>query len=172
MLDILSFEQEPAVVPLEVVEADPIAAMRALYQRVARLERTLAEQEADVAQAQQKAIETQREVLLAVIAMHDHLAETVEHFGVTTNAREAGLVRRLFEFARLLRDILASYEVVPLQVVGQPFDEAVAEQVGTEYQSAVSEGVVLREVQVGYRWPHGVLRRAQVIVNKASNEEG
>jgi len=37
--------------------------------------------------------------------------------------------------------------------------------VATEPRRNVPNGIVLREKTVGYAWPHGLLRRAQVVIS-------
>jgi molecular chaperone GrpE len=67
---------------------------------------------------------------------------------------------------RKFRDALAKYGVEPIESVGQPFNEAmheaVMQQPGPEGTPA---GIVLQELQKGYRMGDRVLRHAKVIVS-------
>ncbi len=171
MTERLNFDQSPQPVPPAAVEADPIQAMRALYRRIVELERDCEMERVQRAQEQRQAAAAQQDLLNTLLTLHDHLAETVERLGVTTNAREAAVVRRTVEFARLLQEALARYGVEAVETLGKPLDEATSVVAGTAEDRAAPPGTVLREEQVGYRWPHGLIRPARVIVSAAPPAE-
>jgi molecular chaperone GrpE len=165
MTERLGFDQKPQPVPSAAVEADPIQTMRALYRRIARLEQELETERVQRAQEQRQAAAAQQDLLNTLLALHDQLAETIERLGVTTNAREAAIVRRTVDFAQLLQDALARYQVKAVETVGKPLDESTSVAVGVAPDRAAPPGTVLRQEQVGYRWPHGLIRPARVIVS-------
>lgn len=149
----------PEPVPSGAIEADPVQAMRALYQRIARLERTLDHE-------RQQTREAMRLLLDTLLQVQDQLGETIQRFGVTTSAHEAAIARRTVESAQLLQQALARHKVTPIETVGRPLDDATSVVLGFEHDPNARAGVVLREATVGYRWPHGVIRPARVIVNE------
>ena len=72
-----------------------------------------------------------------------------------------GLLATVKQFAT----ILETENVRPIDVVGKPFDPAVAEAVGTRPDPDRPENTVLDEARKGYRIGDDVLRPAQVIVS-------
>jgi molecular chaperone GrpE (heat shock protein) len=74
------------------------------------------------------------------------------------------------EGLRLLRDrllkILDAGEVTPIATVGEPFDPHVHIAVATAQDENVASGTIITEERRGYRTVQGVLRYAEVIVNK------
>jgi len=75
------------------------------------------------------------------------------------------LVDGLLATAKQFGTILETEDVRPIDVVGKPFDPAVAEAVGTRANPDVAEHTVLDEARKGYRIGDDVLRPAQVIVS-------
>ena len=74
------------------------------------------------------------------------------------------MVRSVALIGQGLLAILKQQGVEAMNTIGQPVDIETTDVVGTEARPNVVQGKVLREAKVGYRWPHGLLRRAQVIV--------
>lgn len=76
------------------------------------------------------------------------------------------------EGIRLIRSqlltILRAEGVEPIETIGQPYDPHVAEAVLVEPVEPDRDGVVLEELQRGYRLGETVLRPARVKVGKAS----
>lgn len=75
------------------------------------------------------------------------------------------LVDGVLATAKQFATILETEDVRPIDVVGKPFDPAVAEAVGTRTNLDVPEHTVLDEARKGYRIGDEVLRAAQVIVS-------
>jgi molecular chaperone GrpE len=75
------------------------------------------------------------------------------------------LVDGVLATAKQFATILDNENVRPIEVVGKPFDPAVAEAVGTRPNPDVPEDTVLDEARKGYRMGDDVLRPAQVIVS-------
>jgi molecular chaperone GrpE len=86
----------------------------------------------------------------------------------TADAWREGLRMTLNRFDRVLRE----RGVIPIDVVGKPFDPRIARAVGTESDSTLDNGVVVREVRSGFLWEGEMLRAAEVVVNKTTREEG
>jgi molecular chaperone GrpE len=63
-------------------------------------------------------------------------------------------------------DVLAGYQVRPLDVVGQSLDPHLMRAVGIEAVAGKPDGVVLREARRGFFHGGELLRAAEVIVNK------
>jgi len=63
---------------------------------------------------------------------------------------------------------LKHHQVEPLNTIGQPLDADTCDVAGSEASEGVPAGVVLRELQIGYTWPQGLLRRAKVVVSSGS----
>ena len=72
----------------------------------------------------------------------------------------------LNRFDRVLRE----RGVVPIDVVGKPFDPRIARAVGTAADSGLDNGIVVREVRSGFLWEGELLRAADVVVNKILNK--
>ncbi len=170
MSDRLDFNQNPEPIPQAAVEADPIQAIRSLYRRIATLEQELELEQVAHARERREALAALQDLLDTLLTLRDHLAETVERLGVTTNAREAAIMRRTVDQVRILQETLQRYHVEAIETLGKPLDESTSVIVGVYVDKAVPPGTVLREEQVGYRWPHGVIRPARVIVSQAPGE--
>jgi molecular chaperone GrpE len=171
MTERFDLNQSPEPVPPAAVEADPVQAMRSLYARIARLERALEREQERREQERQETGRTIQETLCAVLEVYDYMTETVERFGVTTNAQESALVRRSLDLASLIRESFARQGIEPIETLGKPMDESATVVEDVEVNTSVPAGTVLREVQVGYRWPLGVIRPARVIVAAAEPVE-
>lgn len=65
---------------------------------------------------------------------------------------------------RSLLDVLRQRQVLPLEVMGQPFDPEQMYALGRQESEEIPENYVLQEVVRGYLWQNRVLREAQVMV--------
>ena len=70
----------------------------------------------------------------------------------------------LNRFDRVLRE----RGVVPIDLVGKPFDPKLARAVGTITDASRENGIVVQEVRSGFLWEGELLRAADVVVNKTS----
>jgi hypothetical protein len=152
------FEDPFYPVPPAAVDANPAVAIRDLLYRVARLEQSLGEQRV-------QAIADMKEILLELVSLSDDITNIVERWGVATKAQEAALIGSVIALGRKIVATLRHHRVEPIDTIGQPLDPETSDVAGTEANEHVPAGVVLREVQVGYKWPQGLLRRARVIVS-------
>lgn len=83
---------------------------------------------------------------------------------VVTSAREGvDMIRRS------LLEVLQQRQVVPLEVLGQPFDPERMHALGRQESEEVAENTVVEEVVRGYLWQNRILREAQVMVAVKSN---
>ena len=82
----------------------------------------------------------------------------------TADAWREGLRMTLNRFDRVLRE----RGVVPVDVVGKPFDPRLARAVGTAGDAGLENGIVVQEVRSGFLWEGELLRPADVVVNKTS----
>ncbi len=73
---------------------------------------------------------------------------------------------------RRLDQALLDRRVVPMQLIGLPFDPRRARVVGTSAESAAADGTVIEEVRAGFLWDDQVLRTADVIVSKSATGTG
>jgi molecular chaperone GrpE (heat shock protein) len=78
---------------------------------------------------------------------------------VLTSAREGVEMIR-----RSLLDILRQRQVVPLEVLGKPFDPEQMYALGRQETAEVAENTVVQEIVRGYLWQNRVLRESQVMV--------
>ncbi len=67
---------------------------------------------------------------------------------------------------RKMLAVLEREGVVPFNSVGEPFNPELHEAVASEKTDAYEPGVVVEEVQRGYRWGDAVLRPARVRVTQ------
>jgi len=160
----LDFDDPFFPVPSAAVDADPAAAMRELFYRVARLEQAVEEQRA-------QAVSDLADVLLTHVTLSDDLGRIAERIGIPTNAQQAMLARSVAALGQKVMAILRHHEVAPIEVLGRPVDASHSDVVGEEVRADLPAGTVVREEQVGYRWRHGVLRRAKVVVSATTGED-
>jgi len=73
---------------------------------------------------------------------------------------------------RRLDQVLLDRRVVPMQLVGQPFDPRRAHAVATSADGSAADGTVLEIVRAGFLWGDQVLRTADVIVSKSATGTG
>lgn len=84
-----------------------------------------------------------------------------------------GWVEGIWAIDRKLRQLLDSEGLTPIEAEGRPFDPREHEAIAHEETTEVPDGVVLSEVQRGYRIRDRVLRPAMVTVAKnESNPPG
>lgn len=97
--------------------------------------------------------------LLPVIDDYERAMETVPEEIASNNWFEGvALVHRK------LKSILDSVEIEPIEALGQPFDPNVHEAVLQEESDEYESGIVIKELQSGYRLKDRVIRPAMVIV--------
>jgi len=124
-----------------------------------------------------------RPLLLDVIDLRDRLLAALK----SAAAAQPGWVDRLWRrpasgdeawqeglrmTLRRLDQVLLDRRVVPMQLVGQPFDPRRAHAVATSADGSAADGTVLEIVRAGFLWGDQVLRTADVIVSKSATGTG
>ena len=145
-------------VPPGATDADPVAAVRDLYYRVGSLERTLEEERS-------RAASDLEAMLLDLLAISDQVSSIVERWGVSTSGHEAMIVGAVLALGKGVLGVLSRHQVTPIETLGKPYQPSTCDAVGTEERVGLPPNTVLREVQLGYAWPRGLLRRAQVVIS-------
>jgi len=166
------------------LRAETVAAreQRELVQQV--LAQVEAQQEA-VAALQRGQPEGQRAALeklehkaaMALIEAIDRLQPSIESarrlaapqkrwFRAVVDPVAVGLLEGLQLSAQRLTLQLEQWQVAPIEALGRSFDPTCMEAVDTRASSQHKDAEVLDVITSGYRGPQGVLRPAQVIVNK------
>ena len=153
----IRFNESYYVVPPAALDADPAGDMRAMLFRLSRAESGLEECELQRRNDQQ-------ERLIELIELSDRVMAGIDSADASSDTRETAVVNGLVGFGRTLRELLDRHQVEALTTIGMPMDESVAVAVKFESGGQVPVGTVLREQRIGYRWPHGLLRKAEVLV--------
>jgi molecular chaperone GrpE len=108
-----------------------------------------------------EAIAAERERLLRqMLPVADNLARALNHGGAEQKSLQQGV--ELIQ--RELMRVLENEGVTRIEAVGQPFDPALHEAVGTRPAQAEPDTVV-DEVEAGYKLGNRLLRPARVIVS-------
>ncbi|MBI2321840.1 MAG: nucleotide exchange factor GrpE [Chloroflexi bacterium] len=90
---------------------------------------------------------------------------------VPSELAEHPWVQGVLLIERKLKAMLEQVGLAPVETIGQPFDPLEHEAVGQEPAPPEREGLVVAEVQHGYRLHDRLLRPAQVRVGRAVREE-
>lgn len=108
-----------------------------------------------------------REALMRILPVLDNLLRAEEFQARGTPPEQ--IVDGVIQTAKQLRAALAAEKVRPIEVIGKPFDPALAEAVATQpAPDDVADNTVIAEVAKGYYLDDEVLRPAQVVVAKRS----
>jgi len=124
-----------------------------------------------------------RPLLLDVIDLRDRLFAALKSASAARPGWLGCLLRRpassdeawqegLRMTLRRLDQVLLDRRVVPMPLVGLPFDPRRARVVATLADASTVEGTVLEEVRTGFLWDDQVLRIADVIVSKNAAGQG
>jgi molecular chaperone GrpE len=101
-----------------------------------------------------------RELLLALLDLADDFERALAH----VNDSPESVVSGLRTIRRRLASVLEAQGVTSFESVGQAFDPAVHEAIGTVQSDQQEAGTVLDELSRGYHWGDEVLRPARVRV--------
>ena len=105
-----------------------------------------------------------KEVLLAMLPVKDDVERAVAAMFKTEDLESVRQGVQLI--AQKFTEALKQRGVTQIEVVGQPFDEEVAEAVARFAAGEEQKGVVIDCVQTGYRLGERVLRFAKVVVGE------
>ena len=103
-----------------------------------------------------------RELILPLLDVVDGFDRALAH----STKVPAGILEGFHAIHRNLLDLLKGQGVTPIVSLGQPFDPAVHEAIGTVEGSEYPAGSVAGEVHRGYRFHNELLRPARVRVAK------
>lgn len=158
MEDFFSITEQPSPLPEAVRSIDLASTMREQIARIARLENTLEDERVASKKVMQR-------FLIGLLDVADALDRMLQqpNDGTPVGERQH---RNLELTRKLLGQRLATQGVVPLDLLGQPFDPAVADAEDDELAPNMPEETVIRELAKGYRWDDILLRRAKVIVSR------
>jgi molecular chaperone GrpE len=165
-------EQEPTT-------TTPEFSPEALQARVAELEQAYEEQRnlylrtladfQNYRRRQHEEIERQRGLLLGSL-MQD-LLPILDNFERALQAAEATrelepLIEGVRMTERQIKAVLERYDIHPIIAIGQPFDPNLHEAIQRVETADYEDGIVIDEVERGYRMGERVLRPSRVIVAK------
>ncbi|MBV8171406.1 MAG: nucleotide exchange factor GrpE [Candidatus Eremiobacteraeota bacterium] len=106
-----------------------------------------------------------REAIKRILPVLDNLARAEEYRERGTPPEQ--IVDGLLQTSKQLLAALAAEDVRPIDVLGKPFDPAVAEAIATQpADDGVKDNTVVAEAAKGYYIGDEVLRPAQVVVAK------
>ena len=105
-----------------------------------------------------------KDVLLAMLPVKDDMERAVAAMMKTEDVESVRQGVQLI--SQKFTDALKQRGVTQIEVVGQPFDEEVAEAVARFAAGEEQKGVVIDCVQTGYRLGERVLRFAKVVVGE------
>ena len=126
--------------------------------------------------------QTERPLLLDLLDVRDRMAAAMDVFaayrpGLLSRLAPAetrlaqGLGEGIALTLRRLDDALAERRVRPIEALGGRLDPNIMRAIGTDDDAQRAPGEVLREARRGYLRGDELLRLAEVIVNKRSNDE-
>lgn len=148
-----------------------------LQARVAELEQAYEEQKnlylraladfQNYRRRQHEEMERQRGLLLE--SLMEELLPILDNFERALQAAEATrALEPLLEGVRLterqIKALLSRYDIHPIEAVGQPFDPNLHEAIQRVETDDYEDGIVIDEVERGYRMGERVLRPSRVIV--------
>ena len=129
--------------------------------------------------AQERQIrENTRTLLLAFLDIYDRLeaglatlkSYSPSFFGIYFSKREIRLIRGLQDgqamTLRRLDQLLARYQVRPLEALNKALDPHSMQAVEVDSQPGIENGIVTGELRKGFMWENEILRLAEVKVNK------
>ncbi|MCS7208636.1 MAG: nucleotide exchange factor GrpE [Fimbriimonadales bacterium] len=122
---------------------------------------------------QQEEMERQRSLLLE--SLMEELLPILDNFERALQAAEATrelepLIEGVRMTERQIKAVLARYDIHPIDAVGQPFDPNLHEAIQRVETTDYEDGIVVDEVERGYRMGERVLRPSRVIVAKRPHE--
>jgi len=171
--------------PMDQAQASqaPAPDIEPLQARIAELEQAYEEQKnlylrtladfQNYRRRQQEEMERQRGLLLE--SLMTELLPILDNFERALQAAEATLeLEPLIEGVRMterqIKAVLARYDIHPIDAIGQPFDPNLHEAIQRVETTDYEDGIVIDEVERGYRMGERILRPSRVIVAKRPPE--
>ena len=101
-----------------------------------------------------------RDLILSLLEVLDGFDRALQHRGTAPSPLSEGLLT----VQRRLRSVLETQGVTAIDSIGEPFSPDLHEAVGSVWSDQHEPGVIVGELQRGYRWGDEVLRLARVRV--------
>jgi molecular chaperone GrpE len=101
-----------------------------------------------------------REVILSLLEVIDGFDRALQHI----SDAPASVVEGVEALQRKLLGVLQAEGVTPLQSIGETFNPALHDAIGTVQSEELEPNTVAEELQRGYRWGDDLLRPARVRV--------
>ncbi|MFY9554940.1 MAG: nucleotide exchange factor GrpE [Blastocatellia bacterium] len=101
-----------------------------------------------------------RELIISLLPVLDSFDRALQHIGDKPSPMYEGFLA----IHRKLMSLLEAQGVTPFDSVGETFDPELHEAIGSVQSDEYEPGVVVDEVQRGYRWGDELLRPARVRV--------
>ncbi|MFW0837963.1 MAG: nucleotide exchange factor GrpE [Candidatus Komeilibacteria bacterium] len=105
----------------------------------------------------------QRTLLQELLPVINHYELALQHIPV--EQKEADWIKGIYHIHKQLQDFMTKMGMTKIDTVGQPFDHQWHEAVGEDQDENQPDGIILKEMQVGWRQGDNVLQPAKVIVN-------
>jgi molecular chaperone GrpE len=115
---------------------------------------------------QQQAWRIQADVIRAILPALDDFRLALEH--VPAEHAESPWVQGIALIERKLLNVLAQFDVTPIEAQGQPFDPHFHDAMLQEPSDVYDEGVVMEEIRKGYLMNDQVLRPTVVKVSQGA----
>lgn len=123
-----------------------------------------------------------RPLLLDILDIRDRLAAAVKNRPVRGERWYDGFRRKRQSepdgsregtsmTLRRLDQMLLSRRVMPIDMMGRPFDPKLGRVVATVEDPAMGNGIVVEEMRQGFLWEEELLRPAEVVVNKRATDK-
>ena len=103
-------------------------------------------------------------LLSRLLDVVDNFERAIAH--AEENSADQGLLDGTRMILKQLHDILAQYNVIPIEALGQPFDPNLHEALMQVDSDKYEEGLVALEIAKGYKAGDRVLRHSKVGVSK------
>jgi molecular chaperone GrpE len=101
-------------------------------------------------------------ILKELLPLLDDLERTLEH--AKSHSDLSGLVQGVELVAKKFHSVLESMGVRPIAAVGQKFDPLHHEAIGKEERADIEPGIVIQELERGYKLKDRLLRAARVTI--------
>lgn len=105
------------------------------------------------------------EIIIESLKIYDNLERSLNAFKAKEGT-DANLVKGLEMVFNHMRELMAKYNVKPIESVGKPFDPHTQEVLMQQETTQVKDGVVMEEFEKGYTLGGKVVRTAKVKVAK------
>lgn len=102
--------------------------------------------------------------ILSLLPCLDHFREAVAH--IPKEDESKGWVAGILLIKKEMEEAFKQFGLEELECVGELFDPTKHEAVGEEEKGGLESGIVIKEVQKGYKLNGEILRPSKVIISK------